>query len=53
MDYKSNYLKEKIRSLQLEMSLLNVRASEITAEIPKITEDLTEHDSKGKASDTE
>ena len=53
MDYKSSYLKEKIRSLQLEMNLMNIRANEITAEIPKITEELTEHDSKGKTSDTE
>ena len=53
MDYKSSYLKEKIRSLQLEMNLMNIRANEITAEIPKITEELAEHDNKDKAPDTE
>ena len=52
MDYKGSYLKEKIRSLQLEMNLLNMRAGEITAEIPKITKELAEHDNKDKASDT-
>ena len=53
MDYKNSYLKEKVRSLQLEMSLMNIRANEINQELPKVKKELTEHESKDKASDTE
>ena len=52
MDYKSSYLQEKIRSLRLEMNLMNVRANEINQELPEIEKELTEHDSKDKTPKT-
>ena len=52
MDYKGSYLKEKVRSLQLEMSLMNIRANEINQELPKVKKELTEHDSKSETSGT-
>jgi hypothetical protein len=39
-DYKEMYLKERFNSLQIELNMINMRATAILAELPKVEEEL-------------
>jgi hypothetical protein len=52
MDYKEMYLQERFNSLQIELNMINMRASAILSELPTIEEELKAYVSKDTGSDT-
>jgi hypothetical protein len=51
-DYKKMYLQERFNALQIEMNMINMRATTILEELPKIEKQLKEYADKDKKSDT-
>jgi glutamate formiminotransferase len=52
-DYKEMYLKERFNSLQIELNMLNMRASAILNELPTIEEELKAYAVKSEESDSD
>jgi hypothetical protein len=51
-NYKEMYLRERFNALQIEMNMINMRATTILEELPKIEKQLKEYADKDKKSDT-
>lgn len=47
-NYKELYLRERLNSLTIEYNMINMRASVILEELPKIKEQLEEYDENTK-----